>query len=194
VKRATAATIDSAEKKTGDGSMAVLDTKTAENIKKDSKITPVEVSPAPINVNNCFTGESNCKFNVDSGAVGVYKLDSPKFGSEKAIEVANLATQAKPQPGGQADESELGIQAIFQQIMDQVFQAIQNLLLSFVNGLLSKLDSVTGGNGFFSGLVNDISGSLKGYLGEKVQGLTKDLNSQYKDLKANIFGGKTKTI
>jgi hypothetical protein len=186
-----------AETKSAGGALTIADSKTINDIKEKGKISPVIVSEAPISVDSCFSANSNCKFSIDGKGsdsnLNVISLRDPKFGPEKALEVGNLATQAKPQPGGQADESEIGIQAIFQQIMDQVFQAIQNLLLSVVNGLLNKLDSLSGGNGFFSGLINDISGSLKGYLGEKVQGLTKDLNSQYKDLKANIFGGKTKT-
>ncbi|MEM1311968.1 MAG: hypothetical protein AAGF07_00715 [Patescibacteria group bacterium] len=101
----------------------------------------------------------------------------------KADELINDYTIAginsKPEPSGEPDKSIINtIQDSFKGFLDQLLNKLQEMLFSFLNNLIAKLDVATGGSGIFSSLLSDITGSVKTYAKSKVDSLYRDITEQ----------------
>ena len=103
-----------------------------------------------------------------------------------ALAFANQYTAAainsKPQPGGEAENIITTIQDAFKGFLDQLLQKLQEMLFSFLNSLIAKLDLATGGSGIFSSLLSDVTGAVKTYAKTKVNNLYNDITIQRQNL------------
>jgi hypothetical protein len=107
--------------------------------------------------------------------------------ANKAINDYTIAgINSKPQPSGESDSLATVIQDTFKGFLDQLLQKLQEMLFSFLNNLIAKLDVATGGSGVFSSLLSDITGSVKTYAKTKVNTLYNDITAQRESLVASL--------